>query len=81
MRPLQNDDASGSTLKSSNVLQIELGVHNEIWNEVYDHRFTSPETQLAARAAMARVLRQSSERNPHEWIQATERILRQTESE
>jgi hypothetical protein len=80
VRPSQNDDAA-DTSNSSNELQIELGAHNEIWNEVYDNRFTSPETQLVARAAMARVLRQSAERNPNEWIQSTERILRQTEIE
>ena len=73
----QNDNTAGTC----EVLQIELGVHNEIWNEVYDHRFTSPETQLVARSAMARVIRQSAERNPLEWIQSTEKILGQTETE
>ena len=80
VRPPRNDDSS-ATSTPSNILQIELGVHNEIWNEVYDKRFTSPETQLVARAAMARVVRQSAERNPHEWKRSTERLLRQTETE
>jgi hypothetical protein len=79
--PQSDGTATTTTNSSSSVLQIELGVQNEIWNEVYDNRFTCPDTQLIARAAMARVLRQSAERNPNEWIQSTERILRQTDIE
>ena len=82
LRSPHHDDPAITSNSSSNViLQFELSVQTEIWNEIYDHRFTSPETETVARAAMARVLRQSAERNPQEWIQSTERILRQTEIE
>ncbi len=74
--PPHQHDITTTTLDTSNILQLELGVHHEIWQEVYDRRLTAPETQLVAQAAMARVLRQSAERNPEEWRQSTERLLR-----
>ena len=74
--PPRQHDATTTTSDTSNMIQLELGVHHEIWQEVYDRRFTTPETQYVAQAAMARVLRQSAERNPEEWRQSTERLLR-----
>jgi ferredoxin len=65
---------------SASSLRLELGVQDDVWYEVYSNRFKTPETELAARTAMARVLRQSAERNVEEWARATERALRQTET-
>lgn len=64
---------------SAPVLRLELGVQDDVWKDVYRDRFTTPETQLAARSAMARVLRQSAESNLPEWMRSTEEVLRQTE--
>jgi ferredoxin len=75
------DHEADTSMHSVSVLELELGVQNDIWNEIYANRFTTPETQLIARAAMARVLRQAAERNPQEWLTSTEKVLRQTELE
>jgi ferredoxin len=67
--------------RSAPAIRLELGVQQDVWKEVYRDRFATAESQLTARAAMARVLRQSAERNLPDWMRATERVLRQTEIE
>jgi ferredoxin len=79
----ESDEATtaSSSSSSSSCLHLELGVHNELWNEIYSNRFMTPETQYVARTAIARVLRKSAERNLQEWVQSTEKMLQQTEIE
>jgi 2Fe-2S iron-sulfur cluster binding domain len=72
---------SSYVTQSSAGLQLELGENHQLWKEVYASpgRFTTDKAQLAARAAMARVIRKSAERNVEQWARETEDVLRKTE--
>jgi len=60
-------------------LQLELGENHNLWQEVYASpgRFTTDQAQLAARSAMAKVIRKYDERNLDQWAKETERALKQ----
>lgn len=64
-------------------LRLQLGGNHRLWTEVYASpgRFTTYDAQLAARSAMARVIRKSAERNVEQWTRETEKVLRKTEAE
>jgi ferredoxin len=64
-------------------LSLRLGENHALWQEIYASpgRFTTSQAQLAARSAMARVIRQSAERNLPEWAAQTEQLLQNTPSE
>jgi ferredoxin len=64
-----------STIVTDNGLEIELGVQDVAWKTLYQERLMREETQLVARAAMAKTIRKSNERNVYEWKQETERVL------
>ena len=70
-------DNTTTTTTPTPRLHLLLGQHDELWNVVHSSpgRFTTEETQLAARAAMAKVIRQYDERNRQEWMDATKRAL------
>jgi len=55
-------------------VQLKLGENNQAWNAMYRLRLQEEETQRVARAAMARVIRKSAERNLDEWAKETEEI-------
>ena len=67
-----------SYLTQSSGLQLQLGTNHQLWMDVYASpgRFTTHDAQLAARTAMARVIRKSAERNVEQWALETERVLR-----
>lgn len=77
--------SSSSVVEEQNatLLHLHLGENHALWQEVYASpgRFTTAEAQLAARSAMARVIRRSSERNVPAWTQKTEQILQRTPTE
>lgn len=72
---------SSYVVAQSSGLQLQLGKNHQLWQEVYASpgRFTTQDAQLAARSAMARVIRKSAERNVEEWALETEKVLRNTE--
>jgi ferredoxin len=59
-------------------LKLELGENHRVWDTIYRQRFESEETQLIARAAMARVIRKNAERNVEEWATGVEAGLRKS---
>jgi ferredoxin len=56
-------------------VDVELGVNHDAWQDVYKNRLEGEETQLAARKALARVIRKNAERNVDEWKRGTEQVL------
>ena len=60
-------------------VKLELGKHNNAWDELYRQRLEEEETQLAGREAMAKTIRFSHERNPQEFVRETEKIWEKTE--
>ena len=62
-------------------VKLHIGANNDAWNELYLARFEEESIKEAGRAAMAKVIRISAERNPHEWAKETEEILRKTQYE
>lgn len=61
-------------------LKLELGTSSRAWRDMFRNRLEDEEAQLAGRAAMAKTVRLSSERNVKEWAKETERMLEITES-
>ena len=59
-------------------LELSLGENHALWDLIYRQRLESDETQIAARQAMARVIRKSAERNVPRWKRETEEVLRKS---
>lgn len=59
-------------------LTLELGQNHNVWELMYKKRFESEEARFTARAAMARVIRKSAERNVERWAEETEEVLQKS---
>lgn len=59
-------------------VKLELGENHNAWKEVYYNRLTDESTQYVARAAIAKTIRLSNERNLDRWAQKTEMALKQS---
>jgi ferredoxin len=84
LNPTWSSHSHRSTSSHNTVtLSLRLGENHALWQEIYASpgRFTTSQAQLAARSAMARVIRQSAERNLPEWAAQTEQLLQNTPSE
>uniref|UniRef100_A0A7S2YSW2 2Fe-2S ferredoxin-type domain-containing protein n=1 Tax=Entomoneis paludosa TaxID=265537 RepID=A0A7S2YSW2_9STRA len=60
-------------------VSLTLGANNQLWDYVYRGRLESEETESAARAAMAKAIRISAERNVEEWAEQTESAYQKSE--
>jgi len=56
-------------------LKLELGENHRAWEDLYSQRLYEESTQSVSRAAMARTIRRSDERNPKRWAVETENAL------
>jgi ferredoxin len=56
-------------------LKLELGENHRAWNEMYVARLKEEATQLTGRAAMAKTIRLSDEKNVPRWTVETESAL------
>jgi ferredoxin len=56
-------------------LKLQLGTAETCWREMFRDRLENEEAQLKGRAAMAKTIRLSSERNVEKWTEETEKIL------
>ena len=53
-------------------LKLEIGENHQVWNEMYRARFEDDSARLAGRAAMAKTIRMTDERNVERWAIETE---------
>jgi ferredoxin len=53
-------------------LKLELGENHQIWRDVYRNRVEDEAAQLIGKAAVAKTIRLSDERNPERWEVETE---------
>jgi len=67
-----------STVRGNGV-KLEVGRHDDAWEELYKTRTEDEETQRAGRAAMAKTIRMHAENHVDEWIDETTETLRKTE--
>lgn len=56
-------------------LIIEIGQNHHLWNLVYQKRFDSEKTKVAAFSSMARAIRKTSEKSLERWLHRTEQML------
>jgi ferredoxin len=64
-----------SSLVVGEGLKIELGENHRAWNDMYVARLGEEAAQLAGRAAVAKTIRLSDEKNPERWAVETESAL------
>mmetsp|Transcript_12364 Transcript_12364/g.34271 ORF Transcript_12364/g.34271 Transcript_12364/m.34271 type:complete len:249 (-) Transcript_12364:12-758(-) len=62
-------------------VSLTVGANHQLWDFVYKGRFASEATEATARAAMAKAIRRSAERNVEEWSEQTEKAYRNSSSE
>jgi ferredoxin len=62
-------------------LTLELGQNHGLWDIVYRQRFESESARLAARAALARLLRRNAENNIEQWTVEMEAMLEKSGNE
>lgn len=56
-------------------LKLELGENFNAWKDLHSDRLYEESTQFVGRAAMARTIRRSDEKNPERWAVETENAL------
>lgn len=62
-------------------LKLELGENYKAWESLYSRRLYEESTQYVGRAAMARTIRRSDERNPERWVVETKNALEKSGDE
>lgn len=67
-----------STKVAGEGLQLVLGEHNKVWEEMYQQRLEDDEARKIGWAAMALTKRKSDERNVPRWKRRTEAVLERT---
>lgn len=59
-------------------LKLELGENHNVWDDIYRGRLVDDTAQFVGRAAMAKVIRESDERNIKRWADETEAALKKS---
>lgn len=65
-----------SSFVAGDGVKLEIGANQEAWEELYLSRLEEESTQEAGRAAVAKVIRMSAERNVEDWKEETEEVLK-----
>jgi len=59
-------------------VKLELGRHDEVWDDMYSDKFKSSIAETIHSEAVAKSMRLASEKNRHKWVERTEKLLSAT---